>query len=82
MVKFLERIIQAKPSEASEESDICETTMTKAGPFTAVCSKMAAAEKLIKMCGWNEPEKQEVKVSGSISIDGLDEIVRQVFRPV
>lgn len=45
-------------------------------------AKLDAVEKLAKMAGWYEPEKQEVKVSGSISIDGLDEIVKQVFRPV
>jgi hypothetical protein len=62
MVAWLERIILAKPSEASADSDICETVMTKMGPFTCLCSKMTAAEKLIKMAGWNEPEKHELEV--------------------
>lgn len=62
MVKWLERILRAKPSEASEDSDICETLMTKAGPFTTLVSKQAAAEKLIKMAGWNEPEKHKLEV--------------------
>lgn len=57
MVRWLERIITAKPSEASADSDICETVMTKMGPFTQLCSKLTAAEKLIKMAGWNEPEQ-------------------------
>jgi len=77
MVQWLERIIKAKPSEASDESDICETVMTKMGPFTQLCPKMGAAEKLIKMAGWNSPE--EVKHSGSVGIEVLSEAVAKVF---
>lgn len=62
MVRWLERIIQATPSDAAESSDICETVMTKMGPFTTICSKMSAAEKLIKMAGWNEPEQHKLEV--------------------
>lgn len=77
MVQWLERIIKAKPSEASDDSDICETVMTKMGPFTQLCPKMGAAEKLIKMAGWNSPE--EVKHSGNIGLEVLSDAVAQVF---
>ena len=60
--KWCERILRANPSEASEDSDICETVMTKAGPFTALCSKVAAFDRLVKLCGWNEPERTDSKL--------------------
>ena len=66
MVKWLERIITAKPSEANPDSDICEVVMTKMGPHCQLVNKMSAAEKLIKMAGWNEPEK--VNTDGKIEI--------------
>ena len=66
MVRWLERIITAKPSEASADSDICETVMTKMGPFTQLCNKLTAAEKLIKMAGWNEPDEVEAKLEVTI----------------
>lgn len=66
MVQWLERIICATPNEANPDSDICEVAMTKMGPHCQLVSKMAAAEKLIKMAGWNEPEK--VKTEGQLEI--------------
>lgn len=57
--RWCERILLAKPSEASDDSDICETVMTKAGPFTSLCSKQGAFDRLAKLCGYFEPEKQE-----------------------
>lgn len=44
-------------------------------------AKLDAVEKLAKMAGWYEPEKQEVNVTGSIKLDGLDEAIKAVFRP-
>ena len=62
IIHWLERIITGKPNEASADSDICETVMTKAGPFTTLCSKMAAVDRLAKLNGMNEPEKTEAKL--------------------
>lgn len=38
----LARIVRAKPSDASEDNEDCETVMTKAGPFTTFPDKLAA----------------------------------------
>jgi len=75
---WCERIITAKPSAASEDSDICETVMTKMGPFTALCSKMAAFDRLAKLCGHFAPDK--VEHSGTVGLEGLTEAVAAVFR--
>ena len=40
-----------------------------------------ALREIGKASAYYEPESVNVNVSGSISIDGLDDIVRQVFRP-
>jgi len=61
---WLEDILLAKPNEASDESVISATVMTKCGPFTALLDKLGAAEKLAKLRGFNEPDK--VEHSGSI----------------
>ena len=66
MVEWLERILKATPNEANPDSDICEVVMTKMGPHCQVVNKMSAAEKLIKMAGWNEPEK--LKTEGQLEI--------------
>ena len=70
LVDWCERVLRAKPSEASEESDICQTVMTKAGPFTSLCDKGGAFDRLVKLCGWNEPEKHEHSGSVKITIGG------------
>lgn len=59
------RILIAKPEDASADSDICETVMTKAGPFTTLCPKMPAAQRLAEMCGFNAPVKVAVTVDAS-----------------
>lgn len=72
---WYEDIILAPPNVASEDSPICETVMTKCGPFTSLVSKKEAAAALARMKGWNEPEKVEVTHSGTIehthSFDGV-----------
>ncbi len=64
LVDWCERVLRAKPSEASADSDICQTVMTKAGPFTSLCDKGGAFDRLVKLCGWNEPEKLEMGITG------------------
>lgn len=64
--KWCVRVILAKPSEASEDSDICETIMTKAGPFTRVVDKLGAVDRLARLCGFNEPDKLDS--SGKLEI--------------
>jgi hypothetical protein len=68
--QWCERILQAKPNEASDDSDISETTMTKAGPYTALCSKMAAFDRLVRLCGFNAPEQVEHRLA--------DDLVEQI----
>ena len=58
-VRALSGIIQAKPSEASLENPLCEMVATKVGPAAVFPSKLGAIAQLVKMCGWNEPEKHE-----------------------
>lgn len=73
LVDWCERVLRAKPSEASADSDICQTVMTKAGPFTLLCDKGGAFDRLVKLCGWNEPEKHEHSGTVNIRIGGDDQ---------
>lgn len=73
LVDWCERVLRAKPSDASADSDICETVMTKMGPFTKLCDKGGAFDRLVKLCGWNEPEKHEHSGTVTIRIGGDDQ---------
>ena len=66
-VRALSGIIQAKPSEASLENPLCEMVVTKLGPTAAFPSKLGAIAQLVKMCGWNEPEKHEHGASNELT---------------
>lgn len=70
LVDWCERVLRAKPSDASADSDICETVMTKMGPFTKLCDKGGAFDRLVKLCGWNEPDKIEHSGTVKITIGG------------
>lgn len=70
---WLEDILLANPDDADGQSSICATSMTKAGPHTAILDKMSAAEKLAKLRGFNAPD--QVEHSGNIGFrERLDTI--------
>jgi hypothetical protein len=66
-VRALSGIIQARPSEASLENPLCEMVVTKVGSAAVFPSKLGAIAQLVKMCGWNEPEKVEHGASNEIA---------------
>jgi hypothetical protein len=70
--RWLEDILLAEPDSAHGGSSICATSMTKAGPHTAILDKLSAAEKLAKLRGFNEPDKL------AVTIDGLSEEITAV----
>jgi hypothetical protein len=72
LAQFFIATLQAKPSEAKEDNPLCERIMTKAGPCDVFASKLGAASQLAKLCGWNEPEKQD------IGGDGLQQLIAAI----
>ena len=51
--KFLIDIIKAKPEEATPDNPRCELAMSKQGPYWRFPSKLAAAEQLARINGYN-----------------------------
>jgi hypothetical protein len=63
---WCERVILAKPNQASLDSDLCETVMTRNGPVAVLCSKLGAMDRLIRICGLDKGTEAENKASDSL----------------
>ena len=65
--QWCERIILAKPSEASAESDICEIAVHNGRPRPRIIDKHKAAELLCKMCGHFAADKAVEQQAGALA---------------
>ena len=65
--QWCERIILAKPSEASAESDICEIAVHNGRPRPRIIDKHKAADLLSKICGYLVADKASEKQAGALA---------------
>jgi hypothetical protein len=66
-------IMHASPEEASENNPLCEMRMGHEGPYYRFPCKLAALMLLVRLMGWQEPEKVEINL-GIPKLDGLDQL--------
>lgn len=66
--RWCERVILAKPNQATLDSDLCETVMTRNGPVAVLCSKLGAMDRLIRLCGLDKGTEPEKKVSDTLGM--------------
>jgi hypothetical protein len=64
-------MIHASPSEANADHPLCETRMGHEGPCYRFPCKLAAIMQLVRLMGWNEPEKVRV-IPGVKKLDNWD----------
>ncbi len=64
-------MIHASPAEAGPDNPLCETRMGHEGPYHRFPCKLAAILQLIRLMGWNKPEKIQF-VSGVKKMDSWD----------
>lgn len=64
LITDLVTILRSPPSAASMDNPLCELAMSKAGPFAKFPDKSRAAERLVRLLGWDKP----VKVEGVLTL--------------
>jgi hypothetical protein len=74
-VNDLIAIIHASPSEASADNPLCEMRMGHEGPYYRLPCKLAAIMQLVRLMGWNQPEKVQV-IPGVKKMDNWDRFIQ------
>jgi hypothetical protein len=59
-IRDLIAIIHARSSDAADDNPLCELRMGKNGPYHRFPPKLQAMSRLMKLMGWDQPEKVEV----------------------
>jgi phage terminase small subunit len=73
-------IIHTPPSDADEDHPLCEVRMGKDGPYHRLPPKLQAMARLIKLMGWDQPLKIEVRLKDTLG-DILYHVVVGRHRP-
>lgn len=71
VINDLIAIMHASPEEASESNPLCEMRMGHEKPYYRFPCKLAALMLLVRVMGWQEPEKVEINL-GIPQLDDLD----------
>ena len=66
-------MIHASPSEASADHPLCEMRMGQEGPYYRFPCKLQAIVQLVRLMGWNQPEKVQVRLRVP-RMDDLDHV--------
>lgn len=70
LIDWAARLLQATPSQASLDSDICEEVVIKGEKVARLCDKGGAFDRLVRLCGWQGPEKEggEGSLGGAVRV--------------
>ena len=79
LLKYFQEVMETPAGELTEGHRLCqEISMGKAGRTIKMPGKLEAAEKIIRMMGWYEPDK--MNLNQGISPGGVEELNR-IFGP-
>ena len=68
LLAFYAAVIRTPADRVPAGSPVIQAyEMTESGPKIRICDKAAAGAQLAKMCGWNEPDKVEMRADSLTS---------------
>jgi hypothetical protein len=76
-VRDLLAVIHTPPSDAGDDTPLCEVHMGKDGPYHRLPGKLQAMSRLIKLMGWDEPVELKVQLKDNF----LEALIRARRHP-